>query len=52
MAEWDTPSRHAELVAVKQTLVVRIPWGEDPNGLSLVDLDGIVVQSQACQAAE
>ena len=52
ISEWDTPSRHAELVAIKHTLVVRIPWGEDHNGLSLVDLDGIEVQSQSFQTAE
>ena len=52
MSEWDSPSRHAELVATKQSLIVRIPWGEDANGLSLVDLDGIEVHSQYHQAAE
>jgi hypothetical protein len=52
MSEWDSPSRHTELVAIRQTLVVRIPWGEDPNGLSLVDLNGIEVHFQLHQAAE
>jgi hypothetical protein len=52
MSEWESPSRHAELVATKQSLVVRIPWAEDYNGKSLVDLDGLVVQSQRHQAAE
>jgi hypothetical protein len=46
MSEWDTPSRHAELVAVNDLVTVRIPWGEDTNGLSLVDLNGIEVNSQ------
>jgi hypothetical protein len=52
MSEWDSPSRNTELIAIKQALVVRIPWGVDPNGLSLVDLNGIEVQSQAHQAAD
>jgi len=52
MSEWDSPSRHTELVAIKQTLVVRVPWGEDHNGRSLVDLNGIEVHLQLHQAAE
>jgi hypothetical protein len=52
MSEWDSPSRHTELVATNQSLIVRIPWGEDANGLSLVDLNGIEVHWQAHQAAE
>ena len=52
MSEWESPSRHAELVATRQSLVVRIPWAEDSNGKSLVDLDGLVVQSQLHHAAE
>jgi hypothetical protein len=52
MSEWDTPSRHSELVATRHSLVVRIPWGEDANGLSLVDLRGIEVHSQPHQAVE
>lgn len=51
-SEWESPSRHTELVAIKQTLVVRIPWAEDPNGLSLVDLNGIEIQAQRHHAAE
>ncbi len=46
MSEWDSPSRHTELVAIRQSLTVRIPWAEDYNGRSLVDLNGIEVQSQ------
>jgi hypothetical protein len=46
MSEWDTPSRYSELVATKQFLVVRIPWAEDYNGRSLVDLNGLEVQSR------
>jgi hypothetical protein len=51
-SEWDSPSRHTELVATKQTLVVRIPWAEDPNGLSLVDLNGIEIQAQRHHTGE
>lgn len=51
-SEWESPSRHTELVATKQTLVVRIPWAEDPNGLSLVDLNGLEVQAQRQHAPE
>lgn len=52
MSEWDSPSRNTELVAIKHSLVVRIPWGEDPNGLSLVDLNSIEIQSQRHQTAD
>lgn len=52
MSEWDTPSRHTELVATKQSLVVRIPWAEDYNGRSVVDLNGLEVQAQRHHAAE
>jgi len=51
-SEWESPSRHTELVATKQTLVVRIPWAEDPNGLSLVDLNGLEVQAQRQRVPE
>ena len=46
MSEWDSPSRLTELVAIKQSLIVRIPWGEDPNGRSLVDLNGIEIEAE------
>jgi hypothetical protein len=52
MSEWDSPSRHAELVATKQSLVLRIPWAEDYNGKSLVDLNALEVQSQRHHAVE
>ncbi len=52
MSEWDSPSRHTELVATKHSMVVRIPWAEDYNGRSLVDLNGLEVQSQRHHAAE
>ena len=46
MSEWDSPSRYTELVATKPSLTVRIPWAEDYNGRSIVDLNGLEVQSQ------
>ena len=46
MSEWESPYRHTELVATKHSLIVRIPWGEDHNGLSLVDLNRLEIQSQ------
>ena len=52
MSEWDSPSRQTELVATKHSLIVRIPWGEDPNGLSLVDLSGIEIHPQRHRVAE
>jgi hypothetical protein len=52
MSEWDSESRDTELVAIKESLVVRIPWAEDYNGRSLVDLTGLVVQSQRRREAE
>jgi hypothetical protein len=52
VSEWNTPSRHPELVAVNGLIVVRIPWGEDANGLSLVDLNTIEVALQARKAAD
>ncbi len=51
-SEWESPSRNAELVATKQSLIVRIPWAEDYNGKSLVDLNALEVQSQRHHAAE
>src|SRR4026208_1099464 len=44
--EWDSESRDTELVAMKETLVVRIPWGEDYNGRSLVDLQTLRIQNR------
>jgi len=52
LSEWESRSRHTELIARKNTIVVRIPWGEDANGLSLVDLSGIEVESPAHPAAQ
>jgi hypothetical protein len=52
MSEWESPSRNTELVATKASLIVRIPWGEDHNGRSLVDLTGIEVHSKPQPIAE
>jgi hypothetical protein len=46
ISEWDSPSRNTELVAIKQSLIVRIPWGEDYNGFSLVDLSDLEVHDE------
>ncbi len=52
MSEWDSESRETELIAIKETLVVRIPWVEDYQGRSIVHLNGLLVQSQRHHAAE
>jgi hypothetical protein len=44
MNELDSESRDTELVAIKESLVVRIPWAEDYNGRSLVDLRQLEVR--------
>ena len=44
--EWLSDSRDTELVAEKEKLVVRIPWGEDYNGKSVVDLKSLKIQIQ------
>jgi hypothetical protein len=51
-SEWDSESRETELVAVKESLVVRIPWAENFQGRSLVDLTGLMVQLQRHHAVE
>ena len=50
--EWDSESRETELVAIKETLIVRIPWAQDYQGRSIVDLTGLVIQQQRRHAAE
>jgi hypothetical protein len=47
MPEWLSDSRDTELVAENEKLVVRIPWAEDYNGRSVVDLDDMEVLTQA-----
>jgi hypothetical protein len=39
--EWESPSRDTELVASKEEVTVHVPWAEDRNGLSVVNLDSI-----------
>jgi hypothetical protein len=51
-SEWDSESRETELVAIKESLVVRIPWAEDYHGRSIVNLTGLVIQRQRHHAAE
>ena len=46
LPEWLSDSRDTELVAEKERLVVRIPWGEDYNGKSVVDLKSLQIQIQ------
>jgi hypothetical protein len=41
--EWLSASRDTELVAENEALVVRIPWEEDYNGRSVVDLTDLQV---------
>ena len=47
MHEWDSESRETELIAMKETLVVRIPWAEDLHGRSVVDLQTLQIQKHA-----
>jgi len=42
--EWESPSRDTELVARKEEMTVHVPWAEDRNGLSVVDLDSIQIR--------
>ena len=51
-SEWESESRETELVAIKETLVVRIPWAEDYHGRSIVHLTELVIQRQRHHAAE
>ena len=43
LAETETESRHPELVAIRNSLTLHIPWEEDYNGRSLVDLSRVRV---------
>jgi hypothetical protein len=45
-SEWESESRETELVAIKETLVVRIPWAQDFHGRSIVDLTSVIVLRQ------
>ena len=51
-SEWDSESRETELVAIKESLIVRIPWAQDYHGRSIVDLTSLVIQRQRHHAAE
>ena len=51
-SEWDSESRESELIATNETLVVRIPWAQDYQGRSIVDLTALVIQSQRHHAVE
>jgi hypothetical protein len=42
--EWESESRETELIAIKESIEVRIPWAEDYNGRSLVDLESLQIQ--------
>jgi hypothetical protein len=42
--ERDSESRDTELIATKESIVIRIPWAEDSNGRSLVDLQQLEVR--------
>ena len=44
LPEWMSDSRDTELVAEKEALTLRIPWEEDYNGRSVVDLTELQVQ--------
>ena len=46
LSEWESESRESELVAMKEALVVRIPWAEDLQGRSVVNLQTLQVHKQ------
>ena len=43
LSESESPSRDTELVASREQTTVHIPWAEDRNGLSVVDLNSIQI---------
>ena len=47
ISEAETESRDAELVATNSSLTVRIPWKEDYNGRSLIDLRAASVEPRS-----
>ena len=51
MSAFDTESRDTELIAIKEAVVVRIPWAEDYQGRSLVDLRYLQIQTGPLQQA-
>jgi len=44
VSEWDSTSREPELIASKTDITIRVPWSEDRNGRSVVQLHSIQVQ--------
>ena len=44
ISEWESTSREPELIASKTDITIRVPWAEDRNGRSVVDLHNIQVQ--------
>jgi hypothetical protein len=44
LSELESPSRDTELVASREHTTIHIPWAEDRNGRSVVDLNTIQVQ--------
>lgn len=44
--EWESPSRDTELIAKKEEITVRVPWAEDRNGLSVVNLNSILIHDE------
>ncbi len=52
MQEWDSESRDTELIATKESIIVRIPWAEDYNGRSLVDLQSLQVCHQRAKSLD
>jgi hypothetical protein len=51
-SEWESESRETELIAIKEQLIVRIPWAENYQGRSIVDLTLLEVQLQRRHVAE
>jgi hypothetical protein len=43
LSESESPSRDTELVASRERTTVRVPWAEDRNGRSVVDLNSIQI---------
>jgi hypothetical protein len=43
LSESESPSRDTELVASRERTTVHVPWAEDRNGRSVVDLNSIQI---------
>jgi len=46
LSESESPSRDTELVASREQTTVHIPWAEDRNGRSVVDLSSIQIHGE------